>query len=323
MYSAVQPVLTPATAYLPLPALDLLVVLLLLAAGWAAWRRRRQARCASTVARVVFTTLAGGWLLFLASWGWHYQVPTIEARLALVPSDFSAERAEAFARATVEQLNALHDPAHAAGWPERSQLPEVLAPRLARVLPTLGIRSAPAVVVPRRTMFDWYFRWAGIDGMTNPFGLEVLVNSRVLPVELPALAAHEYAHLAGFADESDASIVAWLACRGGGPNLQYSAALAVLPHVLQGLPPDVRRRLAEGIGPGPRQDLRAIAARVAEQHPWVNAFAWRAYDGFLKANRVDEGVARYDAVARVLIAAGDPVTGTLRRSPPAWPLPRR
>ena len=80
-------------------------------------------------------------------------------------------------------------------------------------------------------MLDWYFRTGGIDGMTNPFGLEVLLNSRVLPVELPALVAHEYAHLAGFADEADASVVAWLACQGGiaGASLQQRARRVAAP----------------------------------------------------------------------------------------------
>ena len=134
-----------------------------------------------------------------------------------------------------------------------------------------------------------------------------------------ALAAHEYAHLAGFADEADASIVAWLACQGGSPALRYSSALAVLPHLLTGLPRAhtagghrrARGRACRG--------LRAIAARLSDQRPWVHAFAWQTYDRFLRANRVSEGVARYDAVARVLIGAADPATGTLRRWPPPWP----
>ena len=269
------------------------------------------------------TILAVGWLLFLAAWGWHYQVPTLETRLAIDPDELSAARGERFARATVGLLNALHGPAHAEGWPTLQQLPETLTPRLANVLAPLGVHHVPALAVPRWTVFDRYFRWAGVDGMTNPYGLEVLMNSRVLPVERPALAAHEYAHLAGFADESDASVVAWLACRDGGANLQYSAALAVLPHLLQGLPREVRRRVTEELGDGPRQDLQAIAARLSEQRPLVQAFAWQTYDRFLKANRVGEGVARYDAVARVLIAVGDPVTGRLRRLPSAWPSSRR
>ena len=48
--------------------------------------------------------------------------------------------------------------------------------------------------------------------MINPFGLEVLVNPDLLPFERPFVAAHEWAHLAGYADESEASFVGWLTC---------------------------------------------------------------------------------------------------------------
>ena len=310
--------MTRLTSHLPIASLDLLIVCLVAAALWALWWRRGDIRLLR-VASALIIVAAALWLSFLAIWGWHYQVPTIEARLSLRSGDVGAARGEAFARVTVAHLNAWHADAHASAWPSRADLPSVLAPRMASVLPALGVPLVPALPKPRQTMLDWYFRAGGIDGMTNPFGLEVLLNSRVLPLELPALTAHEYAHLAGFADEADASVVAWLACQGGTTALRYSSALAVLPHLLTGLPRDTQRTVIGQLREGPVADLRAIAARLAEQRPWVHAFAWQTYDRFLRANRVSEGVARYDAVARVLIGAADPVTGTLRRSPPPWP----
>lgn len=317
-YARLQPVLTRLTGFLPVSALDLGIVVLVTAVAGTVWWRRAAIRLLPA-AMAVAVVAAVSWLAFLALWGWHYQVPTLEARLSLRPADFAASRGEAFARATVTQLNGWYAEAHATPWPTRAELPALLGPRLSAVLPQLGVARMPALPAPRQTMLDWYFRAAGIDGMTNPFGLEVLMNSRVLPLELPALAAHEYAHLAGFADEADASVVAWLACQGGSPGLRYSSALAVLPHLLTGLPRATQRDVIGGLAPGPIADLRAIAARLSEQKPWVHAFAWQTYDGFLRANRVSEGVARYDAVARVLIGAADPVTGTLRRSPSPWP----
>ena len=319
-YAWFQPAVTRASSLVPVAVLDLLLVGIGAGAVWLLWARRGSLRLASmALACAVLAALC--WLMFLALWGWHYQVPTIEVRLAPMTADVSREQGEAFARATVTQLNALHAVAHASPWPRRADLPAVLGPRLAMVLAPLGVASSPWLPVPRRTMLDWYFRAGGIDGMTNPFGLEILLNSQVLPVELPALVAHEYAHLAGFADEADASIVAWLACQGGAPSLRYSSALAVLPHLLTGLPRETQRELVELLGKGPRGDLRAIAARLEGQRPWVRAFAWQTYDRFLKANRVGEGVARYDAVARVLIGAADPTTGSLRLVPRSWPPP--
>lgn len=318
LYASGQPLVTRVSARLPVAALDALLVGVVGVAVWRLWTRRAHLRLVHTTVRLL-VVLAGGWLLFLVLWGWHYQVPTLEARLGLTPAEVTAARGEAFARATVAQLNAGHAAAHAAAWPGRAEMPTILGPRLAEVLPSVGVVRTPHLSVPRRTLLDGYFRAGGIDGMTNPFGLEILVNSRVLPVELPALVAHEYAHLAGFADEADASVVAWLACQSGGPALRYSGALAVLPHLAAGLPRPVQRAVLADLGPGPRADLQAIAARLADQRPWVHAVAWQTYDRFLRANRVREGVARYDAVARVLIATADPATGRLRRQPQAWP----
>ncbi|HTU98992.1 MAG TPA: DUF3810 family protein, partial [Luteitalea sp.] len=206
-YAGAQPVLTSLTAWLPLPALDTLIVV---AAGWLAWRavrwwrggrsmRPSPATIARGLARTV-TLAAVAWLVFLAAWGWHYQVPTLETRLAIQPDELSAARGEEFARAVVSTLNDTYADAHARAWPSRREMPSVVGPRVAGVLPEVGESWRPAWPQPRRSLVDLYFRTAGIDGMTNPFGLEVVLNSRVLPMELPALAAHEYAHLAGFAD---------------------------------------------------------------------------------------------------------------------------
>lgn len=317
-YGSLQPVVTGVTARLPLSALDSIMLGGGAVIVWQVWRCRGRVKVMPAIV-VLTCLLATSWLLFLALWGWNYQVPTLEVRLGLGPGEMSPEKGEAFARATIEQINALHAEAHAAPWPRRSDLPAVLGPRLAGVLPRLGVRSLPRLPVPRRTMLDWYFRSAGIDGMTNPFGLEVIINTQVLAVELPALATHEYAHLAGFADEADASVVAWLACQSGSPALRYSSVLAVLPHVLTGLPRAKQRDLLSQLSQGPRDDLEAIRRRLSQQRPWVHAFAWQSYDRFLRANRVGEGVARYDAVARVLIAVADPISGSLTRLPPPWP----
>ena len=320
-YAVWQPLLTRASERLPMAALDLLLLCGGAGVLWRLWTHRRRVRLLP-VALSALALLSVTWLSFLALWGWHYQMPTLEVRLGLQASAADGERGRAFAKATVVTLNAGHAAAHAAAWPAPADLPGLLAPALARVLPRLDVAWAPAWPRPRRTLLDWYFRAAGIDGMTNPFGLEILINSRVLDMERPALAAHEYAHLAGFADEADASVVAWLACQGSGPAAQYSGALAVLPHLLTGLPRETQHEVVRTLGEGPRADLRAIAARLAEQRPWVHAFAWQSYDRFLRANRVADGVARYDAVARILIGAADPATGTLRQWPRRRPASR-
>ena len=185
------------------------------------------------------------------------------------------------------------------------------------VLRDLQVWWHPVLAAPQYTLGDPYLRWAGIDGVTNPFGLEVILNGHLLDVERSSVLAHEWAHLAGFADESDASFVGWMAGVRAGGQQEYAAWLGVLPHLAGALPPDVRAATLGELSDGPRADLRAIAARAAERWPALQDVAWRVYDRFLKVNRVSEGIARYDAVTRLLLTAADERTGRLRQLVPA------
>ena len=103
--------------------------------------------------------------------------------------------------------------------------------------------------------------------MVNPFSLEVLVNRDVLPFERPFVAAHEWGHLAGRADESEASFVGWLACMHGPPAARYSAWISLYGAIAGGLPRDERAAVGEALADGPRRDLRALAERIARRAP--------------------------------------------------------
>jgi len=146
--------------------------------------------------------------------------------------------------------------------------------------------------------FGPYFRWASVDGMIDPFALEVLANPDLLPFEKPFVAAHEWAHLAGYADESEANFVAWLACRRGDAGAQYSAALALIGYA------QPRRPLSEALDIGPRVDLYAIRYRYSRTNETLRFAAREGYDRFLKANRVEKGVESYDAVVQLILGTG-------------------
>ena len=72
--------------------------------------------------------------------------------------------------------------------------------------------------------------------------------------------------------------------------------LALYAHLSNALPRAERRALADLLAPGPRQDLVAINARLLRSAPVVRRAARDVYDSYLKANRVELGIASYDAV---------------------------
>jgi hypothetical protein len=139
--------------------------------------------------------------------------------------------------------------------------------------------------------------------MINPFGLEVILNPDVLPFERPAILAHEWAHLAGHAPESEASFVGFVVCLQGAREAQYSGWLDLFLHVLRNLPADARGGLLETLRDGPRADLRAIDARLRSVRPAAHYVSWSVYNQYLHANRVESGVANYDEVVTLVLGS--------------------
>src|SRR4029079_1473642 len=164
----------------------------------------------------------------------------------------------------------------------------------------LGAQRLAVPGVPKRSLVSYYFRRAAIDGMTNPYFLEIIVNPEVLPVERPFVVAHEWAHLAGYASEEEANFVSWLTCIRGDAPARYSGWLAAYHHAIAALPRTEREGVNQ-LDEGPRQDLQAMAARYARPSPLVTRAARSIYAEYLRANHRAEGIASYDAVVRLMI----------------------
>src|SRR5262249_43287650 len=160
-----------------------------------------------------------------------------------------------------DELNRLYAQAHADGWPEPHVIDQSVVNALTRVADETGGRfGVPAR--PKRSVLNWYFRRAAVDGMTDPYCLETLVSSDVLPFERPFVVAHEWSHLAGVGDEGEANFLGWLACVRGGPPQQYSGWLFLYSQLAAELRGPARTEVLRQLGPGPRADLIAIHDRV-------------------------------------------------------------
>jgi hypothetical protein len=336
-YPAVQRMLTPVSGLVGFSLLDGLAIAaaLGLAAWWwrgvrgaaAGWRAR-----VAVVFRLTLHTAAAAalvYLVFLAMWGLNYRRVPLTAKLDYDAARIAPEALAALAAESVERLNALHAPAAAAPWPSFAELPERFGPAFERVQRRLGAARTAVAGRPKATLLTAYFRRAGIDGMLSPFSLEVLVNGTLLPFERPFLVAHEWSHLAGYANEAEASFVGVLICLAGDAQSRYSAWLYVSQQLVRHLSREDRDRVWGGLDDGPRNDLRAIAARLQEATPVVRRTANRVYDRYLRANRVDAGIASYGLVVDLLL--GTDGTATWRgligppgvRSAASPPAPRR
>jgi hypothetical protein len=309
VYPQFQPLVTSISNAMPFAAFDVIVASTLAAAVWivgGAIRALRRGHRWRALARACARVLIVGavlYLWFLAAWGLNYRrVPLIE-RLELAHGAPTAATVLALGRQAVDRLNALHGAAHASPWVDPWNDAE-LRQAFDVTQRHLGATRTAAPGRLKRSVLGFYFRWASVDGMVDPFALEVLANPDLLPVEKPFVAAHEWSHLAGYADESEASFAGWLTCVRAGAGAQYSAWLFLYWEVSSVLRPAERTDLATALGSGPRADVAAVSERVRRgQLPRFRRVTWAAYDQYLKANRVEEGVRSYDAAITLLARA--------------------
>jgi hypothetical protein len=326
VYLTLQRVLTPLANHAPIAWFDLLLVCALVWLVWS-WRRRLRGRqlsrdrwraialgCADSL--VVASIL---YLWFVTAWGLNYRREPLHDRLDFDRARVTKETVGETARHAVDELNRLYPLAAAQPWLELDDLRAALDGPFATVQRALGQQTVAVGGRPKSTLLGLYFRWAAIDGMTDPFFLETLVNQDVLPVERPFIVAHEWGHLAGYAHEAEANYLGWLICQAGPPQSQYSGWLALYWHLANSLPGDQRRALDARLEPGPRADLRAIAERYYRSTPEVRVTAWAVYDRFLKANRVAEGIASYDGVVALLVGTRYHSAGHPALKAPAGP----
>jgi hypothetical protein len=302
LYPAIQATVTPLSNRTSISILDVAMAIVIAVLLIVFVRRARGAGFLRGTVRTLpglLTVAAVIYLAFLCTWGLNYRRLPLDEKIEFDRGRITHEGVRRLADHAVRMVNATYPHAHAADVGS-SGLEDafVSAQRL------LGTRSLAVPGVPKRSVLQLYFRMAAIDGMTDPYFLEITINPDALPFERPFITLHEWAHLAGYAHEAEANFVAWLACTQGNDLLKYSGWLAIYEHATASLPRADRAAVRAALDPGVIRDLQAIAARYARSTPIVRDTARDVYDGYLRANRVEEGIAAYSAVTRLILGAG-------------------
>jgi hypothetical protein len=276
--------------------------------AWGHWLRRSwRTRTLWPVLRGSLITLVLAsqlYLWFAAVWGLNYARLPLEDAIGYDAGRLTPAALRVLAGRAVSEVNRLHGAAHTAGFPNIGDVPPPLVRALHDVERRLGRPLPTTPGRPKRTLLAPFFRASGVDGMHAPFLLETLINPALTPPERPAVLAHEWAHLAGYAPEADASFVGVLAALRADAPSQYSAWLTLFDLAVSLLPADERRSHVIQLGPGPTADRQAIARRLDDRVDVVARASWDTYDQYLKSQGVEEGVASYSRVVELLLASG-------------------
>jgi hypothetical protein len=321
-YPQLERTLTPMSNAVPFALLDPLLILVIVGVlapvGLAVrhtWRTRTFRRLLRTLGHVA-AGAAAVYILFLLLWGFNYRRVQMPERLVVDRARPTADQVVELGLTAVAQMNTLYAAAH-----EQRSVPEWQDTALRNAF--TGVQRTLSDALPvepgrlKRSMLGPYFRWTGVDGMVNPFALEVIANPDLLPFERPFVAAHEWGHLAGYANEAEANFVGWLTCIRASPPHQYSGWFYLYWQISGEVNGQERARLNAALQDGPRRDINAVIARLRRgQIPALQRASWQVYDTYLKANRVEAGVRSYGEVVTLLLRARfDPDWTPVRRAP--------
>ena len=307
LYPVLQSKITALSNRSPIALFDVAIIAFaLIAIGIWIWsirlaRKKQAMRSLARGAAATLTLMAVIYLWFVGSWGLNYARPPLESRLAFDASRITPDAVRALAEHAVDRANKSHGTAHAAGFPAIADSPRRLIDALHQVERELGRPRATLVAVPKRSLFTPFYRASGVSGQLGPFFLETLLNPDLTGPERPAVLAHEWAHLSGYAPESDASFVGLLAALRAGPAAEYSVWLDLVSEATSQLQPVTQRVVLQKLEAGPRADQEAIRERLKSRVRPVERVAWSTYDQMLKSQGVEEGIQSYSRVIQLLI----------------------
>jgi len=261
-------------------------------------RRRRWPAIGRIVLRT-FAIAAGIFLWFEVAWALNYARVPLADKIPVHNERTDEDSVGHFADMVNDKLSALADVAHAHPLTD-AQAQAKLAPRLALVWGRLGnddVTYPPPRIKP--TLFQFSLALSGSNGFTDPWTHEVNLDATLFPFERPAIFAHEWSHIAGFADETEANFISAIACTTSkDPWLEYSGWILVW----ENLPQNVH--LTHRMGKTAYRDIEAIRARYLRQvNKTVEKTQRAAYDQYLKSNHVKAGYASYRLFIRWMTGA--------------------
>lgn len=161
--------------------------------------------------------------------------------------------------------------------------------------------SQPSV---KASLFSWPLTYMGFGGYLNPFTNEAQVNDRLPMYGFPMTAAHEMAHQIGFASESEANFVGFLASvENDDLYFQYAGYATALKYCLgnwEVRDEKVLEQLLETVNPGVRKNFQDSRDFWESYETFIEEGFKIFYDNFLKLNQ-QEGLDSYNRFVDLLV----------------------
>jgi hypothetical protein len=259
----------------------------------------------------VLSFIGTGLFLFLFLWGYNYNRLPIEDQLALELSPLSLkELKEEFYQETaiIKELrrqipDADTDPISADYFP--NDLENTLREEVEAWLKRHGF-NVVGRVRGRNVWPKGIFLRFSSSGLYFPFTGEGHIDAGLHPLQKVPVMAHELSHGYGFGDEGTCNFLAYVCLEHAeNPAIAYAAHLShwrtLAINYLQ-YEPEAYRAYRESLPLGIQSDLDAINEVLRRYPDIMPKLRYYAYDAYLKAQGIDEGIKNYNRVTMMVRA---------------------
>jgi hypothetical protein len=237
------------------------------------------------------------WLVFQWCWGINYSRTNIPEQFGLSKKQPTQEEINCFTRLMLEQINATA-PAR-----ERSGDAALLAktPKMAVAYQKLSNNYPQLSYTPaafKSSLFGVLGNYMGYSGYFNPLSGEAQVNTHMPAFVQPFTGLHEIAHQLGYAKESEASFIGFLAAWHSGDSLlKYSASLEMFLFAQGALyrsDSASAKALKKALPKAAKKDLDDYKKFYSTYQGPIDDFITWFYGKFLQFNNQPEGMHSYN-----------------------------
>jgi len=158
----------------------------------------------------------------------------------------------------------------------------------------------------KKSLFSLPLTYMGFSGYFNPFSGEAQVDYLVPKPSLPIISSHEVAHQLGFASESEANFIGFLAAtKSEHEYYKYSGYLMALRYSISatyGKDSIKGKQLIDSIPKGIIKNIRESQDFWRSYQNKAEPFFKLFYDNYLKANQQKDGMKGYSNMVGLLVA---------------------
>ena len=255
-------------------------------------------------------TLSVIFFFFHLNWALNYFRQPISETLNISISNYSNEDLIDFTKRLIIKTNTAHknlvknDTLLYENSLSKNEI-KAIAPTAYEDLEKKYVQFAYKNSTVKHSLFSIPLTYMGFAGYLNPLTNEAQVNSLIPKNNYPATVCHEIAHQVGYASESEANFIGYLAATHSREDyFNYSGYLMALRYCISEVyrkDPNSFEELKLLISKGILKDLKQSQEFWESYNNWTEKYFKSFYDNYLKANKQKDGIVGYSKMVTLLI----------------------